>query len=386
MSDRLPTQLKVLQDIREVPRAAWNALLTEQSTPFLDWAWLEALESTGCAAPKAGWHPRHLTLWRGNRLIAAAPAYLKDDSVGEFVYDYTWATAAERIGFRYYPKLVLAVPFSPATGERLLVAPSEDRAARQEELVRGALELARAESLSGVHVLFHTAEESKLLERLGFGIRNGVQYHWHNHGYRSFDDFLAELTSKRRHQLKRERRGPSGQGITVRTLRGEALSSVSPGEVFRIYLSTIEKYPWGRKLLNERFFARVLETLPGQVEFVEARRDGALVAGAFNLASPKVLYGRYWGCFEELPFLHFNVCLYHPVEEAIARGLTRFEPGAGGEHKLVRGFLPQVTYSAHWLFQPTLDRAVRNFLDTERAAIATGLPQWRREAGFKGGS
>ena len=385
MSDRLPSQLKVLQSIREVPETAWNALLTEDSTPFLEWAWIDALESTGCATPKTGWHPRHLTIWRGNRLVAAAPAYLKDDSYGEFVYDFAWASAAERIGFSYYPKLIVAVPFSPATGERLLVAPGEDSAARQEELVRDALELARAEGLSSLHVLFPTPDEAALLERLGFGIRHGVQYHFENRGYGGFDDFLDKLTSKRRHQLKRERRAPAEQGISIRNLTGDALSSVSPDEVFAIYRSTVDKYPWGRLHLTPAFFARALEKLRHRVEFVEARKDGKLVAGALNLAGPRVLYGRYWGCFEEHPFLHFNVCLYASVEAAIARKLERFEPGAGGEHKLVRGFLPKVTYSAHWIFQKALDRAVRDFLVAERTAIATGLPQWRLETGFKGG-
>jgi predicted N-acyltransferase len=383
VSDRLPSQLKVLQSIRDVPEAAWNALLTETSTPFLEWAWLDALESTGCASPASGWHPRHLTIWRGNRLVAAAPAYVKDDSYGEFVYDFAWASAAERIGYAYYPKLILAVPFSPATGERLLVAQGEERVARQEELVRGALELARAEGQSSLHVLFPTAEEAALLERLGFGIRHGVQYHWENRGYGSVDDFLGELTSKRRHQLRREMRAPVEQGIEIRTVSGEGLAAVDPKDVFAIYRSTVDKYPWGRLHLSPAFFARALETLPHRLEFVEARKDGKLVAGALNLSSPRVLYGRYWGCLEDHPFLHFNVCLYSAVESAIARKLDRFEPGAGGEHKLVRGFLPKVTYSAHWIFQPQLDRAVREFLAAERNAIATGLPQWRKETGFK---
>jgi predicted N-acyltransferase len=383
VSDPFPSQLKVLQSIRDVPEAAWNALLTEASTPFLEWGWLDALESTGCASPETGWHPRHLTIWRGNRLVAAAPAYLKDDSYGEFVYDFSWASAAERIGFAYYPKLVLAVPFSPATGERLLVAAGEDRTARQEELLRGALELSRAEGHSSLHVLFPTAEETALLERLGFGIRHGVQYHWENRGYASYDDFLAGLTSKRRNQLKRERRAMAESGIEIRTLRGEALSSIDPADVFAIYRTTVDKYPWGRLHLTPAFFARLLERLRHRVELVEARKDGRRIAGALNLAGPDVLYGRYWGCYEEHPFLHFNVCLYSPVEEAISRKLERFEPGAGGEHKLVRGFLPKVTYSAHWIFQPALDRAVRDFLQAERTAIASGLPQWRKETGFK---
>jgi len=383
MSQSLPFQLKVHRGIAEIPEAAWNGLLTEESTPFMEWGWLEALESSGSACEASGWHPRHLTLWQGHRLVAAAPAYLKDDSFGEFVYDWSWATAAERIAFPYYPKLILAVPFSPATGPRVLIAPGEDVKARFEAVVNGAMELARSEGDSGLHILFPTAPEAKALEEMGFGIRHGVQYHWRNRGYRTLDDFLGELTSKRRNQIKRELKGPASQGIAVRTLRGDALSSLDPTLAHRLYVSTVDKHVWGRRHLTPAFFERVLERFSHRVEYVEAQREGRVVAGAFNLASASALYGRYWGCLEEHPFLHFNVCIYHPVEQAIARGLDRFEPGAGGEHKLVRGFEPTLTYSAHWIFQPALDRAVRDFLSHERAAIAQGLPTWRADAGFK---
>ncbi len=383
MSTPLPLTLRVHRAITDVPRAAWDALLDAEGVPFTEWAFLEALEGGGCAVPERGWHPRHLTLWRGNRLVAAAPAYLKDDSHGEFVFDWSWASAAERVGLRYYPKLVLAVPFTPATGRRVLVAPGEDRAAREAELYGAAVEYARAENLSGVHVLFPTAAEASVLEGLGYALRLGVQYHWVNHGYRSVEDFLARFHSKRRHQLRRELRAPASQGITLRTLRGEALASLDPEEVFRVYASTVDKYPWGTRHLTPAFFARMLSGLRHRCEFVEARREGRLVAGAFNLTGSEVLYGRYWGGFEEHPFLHFNVCLYHPVEDAIARGFKRFEPGAGGEHKLTRGFEPQLTYSAHLLFHAGLERAVRGFLATERAAIQQGLPHWRAETGFK---
>lgn len=383
MSQSLPLQLKVHRGIAEIPEAAWNALLDEDSTPFLEWAWLEALESSGSACEESGWHPRHLALWQGNRLVAAAPAYLKDDSFGEFVYDWSWATAAERVGFPYYPKLILAVPFSPATGPRVLVARGEDRQMRFEAVIHGALELARAEGDSGLHVLFPTPAEAAALEAMGFGIRHGVQYHWENRGYRSLDDFLGELTSKRRNQIKRELRGPATQGIEIRTLRGPELSGIDPALAHRIYASTVDKHVWGRRHLTPAFFERVFERFSHRVEYVQATRGRKVIAGAFNLASAEALYGRYWGALEEHPFLHFNVCIYHPVEQAIARGVERFEPGAGGEHKLVRGFEPALTYSAHWIFQPALDRAVREFLAHERAAIAQGLPAWREEAGFK---
>jgi predicted N-acyltransferase len=383
MSQSLPTQLKVLSAISDVPEASWNALVDDEAAPFLEWAWLDTLEASGSVAPSSGWEPRHLTLWRGHRLVAAAPAYAKTDSSGEFVFDFSWATASERAGVPYYPKLVLAAPLTPATGRRFLVAPGEDRQARLLELARGALELAREEQLSSVHVLFPTEAEALALEPLGFAVRHGVQYHFLNEGYRTPEDVLQRFTSKRRNQLKRERRAPSDQGLTIKVLRGDALAEADPKETFRLYASTVDKFAWGRRYLSPRFFTRVLDRFRHRVELVHALAGDRVVAGAFNLASERVLYGRYWGCFEEHPFLHFNVCLYAGMDEVVRRGLDRFEPGAGGEHKLVRGFTPSLTYSAHALFHRGLDRAVRDFLAHERAAIQTGIPAWRAETGFK---
>jgi len=383
MSSPLPLTLRVHRAITEVPRGAWDALLDDAAIPFLEWDFLAALEESGSAVPERGWHPRHLTLWRGARLVAAAPAYLRDNSEGEFVFDGAWATAAGRVGLRYYPKLVLAVPFTPATGRRVLVAPGEERSAREAELYTAALEYARAEEVSGVHVLFHTEAETAGLEAAGFALRLGVQYQWRNVGYRTWEDFLGRFHSKRRSQLRRELRAPASQGITLHTLRGEELANLDPAELFHLYASTVDKYPWGRCLLTPDFFARMLASFRHRCEFVEARRGGQRIAGAFNFVGPGVLYGRYWGCFEEHPFLHFNVCLYHPVQEAITQGLRRFEPGAGGEHKLTRGFEPHITYSAHLLLHPGLDRAVRVFLSQEQAAVRAGLPRWQAETGFK---
>ena len=387
MSTPLPLTLRVLRQLSEVPEAAWDALVAEdaQAQPFLYWRFLHALEQSGSVGEGTGWRPRHLTLWRGRRLVAAAPAYLKDDSHGEFVFDWSWATAAERVGVRYYPKLVLAVPFIPATGRRLLVLPGEDRAAREAELARAALEWARSQGLSGVHALFPTEAEAGALEAAGWAVRLGVQYHWHNAGYASLDDFLARFPSKRRTQLRRELRAPAEQGLVLRTVRGEALAGVDPRAVHRLYASTLERYGSGPAFLTEELFRWLLLDFREHVEVVEARGadDGRLVACAFNVRGPGVLYGRYWGCAEEHPFLHFNVCLYHPVREAIAQGLARVEPGAGGEHKLVRGFEPSLTWSAHLLLHPGLDRAVRDFLHHERAAVRKGLPLWRAEAGLR---
>jgi predicted N-acyltransferase len=383
MSAPLPSQLRICSSISDVPAHAWNALLDEQSTPFLEHAWLSALEESGSAAPAMGWHPRHLTLWRGNRLVAAAPAYVKDHSFAEFVYDFAWATAAERMGIRYYPKLVLGVLASPATGRRFLVAPGEDRLRRTQELARAAVEYGRSEGFSSIHVLFSTPEETAVLEGLGYATRLGVQYQWHNPGYKSYDDFLDRFKSKRRTQLRRELRAMPEQGVEIRTLRGAEVAAADPDVWYRLYSSTVDKFAWGRRHLTPSFFGRLFQSFHSSVELVVAERKGKLLAGAMNLRGEDALYGRYWGCFDEVPFLHFNVCLYHPVADCIAAQTPRFEPGAGGEHKLVRGFEPTLTYSSHFLYSPILEQAVQRFLVAERAAILEGMPQWALESGLK---
>lgn len=382
MSVTLPIQLQVHRSIRELPREAWNALLDEDSTPFVDHRYLSALEDSGAATPQTGWHARHLAIWQGHRLVAAAPAYVKDDSRGEFVFDGAWATAADRIGFPWYPKLLLGVPFTPATGQRILVSREEDRALRQSQLISGAVEFARTEKLSSVHVHFHREDETAVYAKEGFASRFGVQYHWQNEGYADPDEFLARFRSDRRTQIRRERRALVDAGIELRTLRGAALASLTAAEVVALYATTVDRN-FGEHFLNESFFAALLSDMPEHVEFIEARREGRRIAGAFNITSKTTLYGRYWGALEPHPFLHFNVCLYRPVDECIARGLMRMEPGAGGEHKLTRGFPPVLTFSSHLVFHPVLDAAVRQYLDSERAAIVGGLPSWHADSGLK---
>lgn len=376
-------RLRVVDTLADVSEPAWDALLDPACTPFQKRRWLHAMEREGCATEATGWHPRHLTLWRGDSLVAAAPAYVREDSQGEFVFDHGWANAAHRAGIRYYPKLTLSVPFTPATGRRFLVAPGEDRAALTRTLCEAAVRFAREEKLSSVHVLFPTEEEAEHAEAAGAMTRLGVQYQWDNPGYRGYDEFLARFDSKRRHQLRREARAAGEQGITLRTRRGDALSEADAPMAYRLYLSTVDKFAWGRRYLNEGFFRRVLRDFREHVELVEAVKDGRVVAGAINVASPTHLYGRYWGCFEEFAFLHFNVCYYHSIGECIARGVRRFEGGAGGEHKVTRGFEPAVTRSSHWVFHPGLDRAIREFVGRERAAIEAELPAMFAVAGMK---
>jgi predicted N-acyltransferase len=361
-------EVRVHPSIRDIPEALWDALDGARAAPFLSHAWLAALETTGCVGADTGWLPHHLSFWEGERLVAAAPAYLKDNSEGEFVFDWAWAGAAQRARIPYYPKLVVAVPFTPATGARLLVADAAERASLLHVLAAVLRKLVAAAEISGAHVLFPTAEEAHGLAEAGMAHRLGLQFHWHNHGYRTFDDYLARFSSKRRNQIKRERREMEKQGISLATARGR----IAPEDIdamYGFYLSTVDKFTWGRQYLNRAFFEEVCSTLAGRVEIVLAREGARVIAGAFNLLGETTLFGRYWGCVEERPFLHFNVCFYHSIDECIERGLAVFEPGAGGQHKLVRGFEPSITHSVHHLAHPGLDRAVREFLERERAAV-----------------
>jgi predicted N-acyltransferase len=377
-----PATLRVLRSVAEVSPADWAVLEDAEALPFCGWRWLRALEESGSVGPGTGWRPHHLTLWRGGQLRAAAPAYVCDGVTGGGA-EATWGPLAARLG-QPAARLVLASPHSATVGRRALVAPGEDRTGCERALFRGAVELSREAGWTGVHVLQPTEAEAAALEALGFRVRLGVQYHWHNRGYASWDAFLARFSAHRRHQLRRERRALAEQGVRLTTLRGpEALARVRPREVYQLYASTFSRYGQAHPPLTEAFFVRVLAALPDAVEVVVARRGREVLGGAFNVAGPNVLYGRFWGCRVDLPFLHFNVCLYHPVEEAIARPLARFEPGEGGEHKLTRGFEPVLTRSAHLLFHPPLDRLVGDFLRQERVAILQGLPRWRAETGLK---
>jgi predicted N-acyltransferase len=376
--------LRVLDWLAEVPQKSWDALVDPAATPFLEWGWLESLESSGCVAPASGC-PRHLTLWRRGQLIAAAPAYAKDGSDGDFSRDWDFAHAAQRARAPFYPKLVLGVPFTPCTGRRILVAPGEDRAACTTVLLQAARELCRAERLPTLEVLFPDPAEAHELEQRGLAVRVDFQFHWRNASYGSIDEFLARFNSKRRAMIRRERAAPAEQGIELRTIRGAELADDPIGwgrQVYSLHRATIDKLPWGRGWLNRKFYELALTRLPDKIEIVEARRDGRIIAGAFNVASATHLYGRYWGCLEEHKFLHFNVCLYHSVQECIARGVQVFEGGAGGEHKLPRGFEPSPTFCAFEFQDGRLDASVRRFLRGERLEREESLERWRAEAGL----
>jgi predicted N-acyltransferase len=377
--------LRIVNRLAEVPREAWDAL-SPGGSPFLEWDWLTALEESGCAVAAKGWAAHHLVLEQAGRIVAACPMYLKGNSEGEFVFDHEWAHAASSAGLRYYPKLLVAVPFTPAAGTRLLVhpdIPAEERAAYRQALGRALLDIARETKLSSVHINFCQPDEAEALVPLGFLERTGMQYHWENRGYGGFDDYLAEFRSKRRTQIKRERRELLDQGIVVRALAGDDIRADVVPTMFRLYLRHIQKMYWGRQYLNEDFFRRVVETFRRNLCFVVAERAGAIVAGTFNVQKDGVFYGRYWGAFEELRYLHFNVCYYEAIDHCIRTGVRRFEPGAGGDFKQLRGFDPRPTLSLHAFVHPGLHEAVGQYLERERTHVGHVIERLNEESELK---
>jgi predicted N-acyltransferase len=365
------TTVRVLASIQDAPRAAWDALVGDGS-PFLEWDWLAALEEAGTVTPDTGWLPQHLTLWEDDALIGACPLYVKGHSMGEFVFDQSWASAARRAGIDYYPKLLVGVPFTPVTGGRFLAAPGAHAAVAA---ALGAVleDLCAQQGFSSAHVNFCQPDDAAALEARGWLRRTGYQYHWVNDGFRTFEDYLASLRSKRRNQARRERRELDAQGVVIEALVGECIPDDLFGVMFRCYETTIAQLAWGQLYLNQRFFRLVAERFRSRLCFIVARHDGRVVAGTFNVQKAGVLYGRYWGALEYVRHLHFNVCYYAAIEHCIANGLGRFEPGAGGEFKHLRGFDARPTTSMHHLRDPRFRKAVADYLVRERAAVQTEI-------------
>lgn len=371
--------------VAAVDRGAWNAL-TARESPFLDWSWLASLEHAGCVGDRTGWQSRPLLAYEGAKLVAACPLYVKSHSEGEFVFDFSFADAAERAGLRYYPKLLVGVPFTPVGGRRLLVAPELEPAranALRAALVDALGELAADSGLSSVHVNFCEPDEADLLESRGFLRRIGVQYHWRNEGYATFDDYLARFRSKRRNQLRRERRDVADQGVRVAVHAGDAIDERLFDPMYEFYRSTVRARAWGREYLNRAFFDLLRERFRERLVFVVAERAGAPIAGAFNVEKDGVLYGRYWGARDDVRHLHFEVCYYAGIEHCIAHGLSRFEPGAGGEYKQVRGFDAQPTLSAHRFLDARLHAAVARYLESEREHASDAIASLRAESALK---
>ncbi len=379
---REPIAVAVLSSLKEVSAAEWDACAGPDN-PFVSHAFLSALEESGSADAKSGWLPQHLAIRDGEgRLAAAAPLYLKNHSYGEYVFDWGWADAYERAGGDYYPKLQCSVPFTPATGPRLLVRPDSDTETLEGALTAAMVQLASQSEVSSLHITFPTADEFQRFGEAGLLTRVGLQFHWTNQDYRSFDDFLERLTSRKRKAIKKERRKVADSGIKLRVLTGDDIQERHWEAFYRFYLATIDK-KWSQAYLTREFFFLLGERMADKVALVIAEDGGDLVAGALNLIGGDTLYGRNWGCDGRYRFLHFEACYYQALEFAIEQGLARVEAGAQGEHKIQRGYLPVETYSAHWIGDAGFRSAVSQFLDRERSMNRHQIAALMAESPFK---
>jgi len=365
MSDSL--RAVIVEDLRDINADHWNTCAGTEN-PFLQHAFLLALQETGCVGGNSAWRPQHVALYRGNQLAGAVPLYLKFDSYGEYVFDWAWADAYQRAGVQYYPKLVSAVPFTPVSGKRLLVSLGEDYKEIAGHLVRHVLSVARKLEVSSLHWLFCSDQDTLFLEGHSHLRRTGYQFHWCNNGYESFDDFLASFSSAKRKKIKRERRHVYEAGVSLKVLEGSEITDKLWHRFYDFYRSTIE-FRGAIPYLNLDFFKRIGQTMTENIVMVLAKHENEYVAGALNLKGNDALFGRYWGSLSEFNSLHFETCYYRAIEYCIDKGLERFEAGAQGEHKLSRGFLPSKTYSAHWLSHPEFYRAVSEFLEREHQGI-----------------
>ena len=360
-------ELRIHRAMEEMGAAEWNGM-TGSDCPFLRHEFLSALEHHGAVCAETGWVPHHLGLYEGDRLVAAAPAYLKSHSWGEFVFDFAWADAYERHGLDYYPKLVVSVPYTPATGPRVVTAPGRDREALIRALARAAREVCDVAGLSSLHWLFPQPADARVIAGTGYLVRYGCQYHWYNPGYRDFEDFLSALTSKKRKNIRRERRRVAEAGVTLRIVHGDEADTGLWRDMHRFYRNTFRAHG-NLPLISRECFEDIGARLGRDVVLVAAERDGRRIAGAICLRGPDTLYGRYWGCDEEIDDLHFEACYYQGIDYCIREGLSRFEPGAQGEHKVARGFLPTLTRSCHHLGDPRFREAVDDFLARERSGV-----------------
>jgi len=384
---REPIAVTVVGAVAEVEASAWDACAGTDN-PFVTHAFLRALEDSGSAAPETGWQPQHLVVKDADGVMAgAAPLYLKNHSYGEYVFDWGWADAFHRAGGHYYPKLQSAVPFTPVTGPRLLVrdgAPKDTAAI----LAQAMVQLARQHGVSSVHVTFPTEAEWKRLGRMGFLLRTGQQFHWHNRGYNSFDDFLADLVSRKRKAILKERRAMDGHDVTLRTLTGNDITESHWDAFYKFYRNTSDR-KWGEAYLTRDFFSRLHGAMGERVVLVMAeavgRPGGSFVGGALNLIGGDTLYGRYWGCAADYKFLHFEACYYRAIDFAIDKGLTWVEAGAQGPHKIQRGYMPRRTYSAHWIENDSLRRAVADFVASERDQIDREMAYLAGKSPFRDG-
>ncbi len=377
MTQPLERTARILHDIDAIDAAAWNRCANPagvEYNPFLDHRFLRALEDSGSVSAKTGWQPFHIVLSESGGIddaVGVVPMYLKSHSQGEYVFDAGWAEAFYRAGGHYYPKLQASVPFTPATGRRLLAAEGDAASEVENQLLDVAVQVARQIKVSSLHFTFLPEDQWRRVTGLGFLQRMDTQFHWHNDDYRAFDDFVARLSSKKRKNIRRERREAVTNGIDIEWLSGD-ISESQWDAFYRFYVDTGSR-KWGTPYLNREFFSRIGETMGEQVLLVMCRRAGRYIAGAINFIGSRTLFGRNWGCIEDHRFLHFETCYYQAIDFAIHRGLERVEAGAQGAHKIARGYMPRPTYSAHWIRDPRLRSAVDQYLDGERRHVAEDI-------------
>jgi uncharacterized protein len=375
-STAVPESLRILDSLQGIEPQRWDELAG--GNPTVSHAFLDSLHRSGCAAPKSGWAPQFPTLWEGDRLAGAAPLYVKTHSYGEYVFDWGWAEAYERHGLAYYPKLLCASPFTPATGPRLLAENARVRL----RLAHALLDLAQDAAVSSLHVLFPSEEDAQALRELKLLERSSVQFHWRNAGYRDFEDFLTALSREKRKKIRQERKRVAEAGVALRRVTGLEASTKDWDFFNTCYRRTYREHR-STPYLTREFFAMIAERMPGQILLVIAERDGRPIAAALDLFGPKALYGRYWGSVEYVPGLHFEACYYQALEFCIERGIPLFEGGAQGEHKHARGFLPEATRSFHWLAHPAFNRAVDEFLEREGAGVAAYVDELNDRTPFR---
>ena len=396
-------RIRIAQSLAEVPATAWDACVggdqakvkhednsvpdiatrRKVENPFISHDFLSSLETSLSVGPRTGWQPRHLLAETADgTLLGAAPCYVKSHSRGEYVFDAGWAEAFEHAGGDYYPKLQVAVPFTPVTGPRLLTPPGPLASQVRGALADALVEIATTNELSSVHVTFATEPEWRLLGERGFLQRNDQQFHWENAGYATFEDFLSALSSRKRKAIRRERKEALEPGIEVKWLTGSDLTEAAWDAFFAFYMDTGSR-KWGSPYLTRAFFSIVSEKMRDRILLVMAKRGGRWIAGALNFLGRDTIYGRNWGAVEHHPFLHFEVCYYQAIEYAIAHKLKWVEAGAQGEHKLARGYMPKTTYSAHFIANPALRRAVAEYLARERAYVRAAGQELAAAAPFR---
>ena len=386
MTSRTDARVEVVPRLVDIAAAAWDACANPdaaQFNPFVGYGFLKALEDAGCVGGRSGWTPRHLVLRDANNAIAAcAPCYLKSHSQGEYVFDRSWADAYERAGGSYYPKLQIAVPFTPVPGRRLLVRPGPGADANEAMLAAAAVQLVERNALSGLHVTFLSQGEWERLGARGFLMRTDQQFHWTNQGYATFDDFLGSLASRKRKTVRKEREQALSSGLRVAWLKGAEITEAHWDAFFAFYMDTGSR-KWGRPYLNRKAFSLIAAALGDSCLLMLAMRGEQAIAGSLHMIGGDCLYGRYWGAVEHHPCLHFELCYYQAIDYAIAHRIARVEAGAQGEHKLARGYLPTKTYSAHYIADPSLRRAIADYLERERAYVDAAGEQLAELAPFR---